>query len=126
MAKFKFRVPDAQFTVEDRLRFVCLLVSDYGLTITEAIAKAELTLAECIYCHDALLPKDKRLSIVENGNPAKYQKIIENSGKRYRYEGCGIFRRVDRLDRPCVDGKSTEIEGATRIGFKANPLYYVF
>jgi len=126
MFRYNWAIPNVEFTIQDRFNFlVVLLENDH--TITEAIAKAEMTLAECIYCHDKLLPDSRKLTIVgENGNAPEYQKIVENSGKRYRYEGNGIFRRVDKLNRPTVDGRSTEVDGATRIGFKANPLYYVF
>jgi len=125
MARFNFAIPNAEFTIQDRFNFlIVLLANDH--TITEAIAKAEMTLAECIYAHDKLLPDSRKLTIVgENGNAPEYQKIVESRGKPYRYEGNGIFRRVNKLGRPTVDGKSAEVDGATRIGFKANPLYYV-
>lgn len=126
MAKYNFAIPNAEFTIGDRFNFLVYLLSN-DHTITEAIAKAEMTLAECIYCHDVLLPDSRKLTILaENGSAPDYRRIVECGGKRYRYEGNGIFRRVDKLGRPTVDGKSREVDGATRIGFKANPLYYTF
>ena len=126
MGRYNWAIPNIEFTLQDRFNFLLVLLQ-HDHTITEAIGKAEMTLAECIYCHDNLLPDHRKLTVLaENGTATQYQKIVECDGKRYRYEGSGIFRRVDKLGRPTADGKSREVDGATRIGFKANPLYYTF
>jgi len=98
--------------IKDRLNFLLWLV-DNGDGVDKALLKSELTLGESVYAHDHLLTPQNRILTITN-----------ESGKQYRYEGKGLFYRIDSLGRRCIDGKSRYIDGAKRIGFRDNPLKY--
>jgi hypothetical protein len=98
--------------IKDRLNFLLWLV-EHGEEADKALLKSELTLGESVYAHDYLLTPQNRILTIRN-----------EEGKRYRYEGRGLFYRIDSLGRRCVDGKSRYIDGAKRIGFQGNPLKY--
>ena len=98
--------------IKDRFNFLCWLV-DSGENVNDALLKSELTLGESIIAHDHFLSPEKRILTIRKEN-----------GKRYRYEGKGLFYRIDSLGRRCIDGKSKYIDGAKAVGFRDNPLPY--
>jgi hypothetical protein len=98
--------------IKDRFNFLLWLV-DHGEEPDKALLKSELTLGESVYAHDNLLSPQKRILTIRKAN-----------GKRYRYEGRGLFYRIDSIGRRCIDGKSKYIDGAKAIGFIGNPLPY--
>ena len=98
--------------IKDRFHFLCWLM-DNGDPFDKALFKSELTLGESIFAHDYVLTPQNRI-----------QTIRKASGKQYRYEGKGHFRRIDSLGRKCIDGKSRMVDGAVRLGFVDNPLKY--
>ena len=98
--------------IRDRFNFLVWLV-EHGEDVNNALLKSELTLGESVYAHDNLLPQENRILTIRKEN-----------GKRYRYEGKGLFYRIDSLGRRCIDGKSKYIDGAKAVGFRDNPLPY--
>ncbi len=98
--------------IKDRFNFMVWLLES-GEEFDDALFKSELTLGESVYAHDHILTPQNRILI-----------HTEESGKRYKYEGKGLFYRIDSLGRRCIDGKSKYIDGAKKIGFVGNPLKY--
>ncbi len=102
--------------IKDRFGFMLWLM-DYGESFDNALFKSELTLGESIYAHDNILTAHKRILTITKGKSKR-------GNKQYRYEGKGNFRRINSLGHRCLDGKSTMVDGAVRLGFVANPLKY--
>ena len=102
--------------IKDRFGFLIWLM-EYGESFDNALFKSELTLGESIYAHDNLLTPQNRILTITKGKSKR-------GNKQYRYEGKGHFRRINSLGHKCLDGKSTTVDGAVRLGFVANPLKY--
>ena len=102
------------FSRKDKWRFIRVLVEKWNDTLEQAMDKANVSIKEAIEIHDNILPD-------------RYQvKEITIQNKKYRYVGNGHFRRIDKLGRFIIDGKSSQVNGAKRIGLYMNPLQFVF
>lgn len=104
----------AQFNTRDKFNFLIVLIEKYGHSFKDALNKTDLSLGEMIHCHDNYLPLQRQIDVLNRGN------------KKYKYMGSGHFRRINKNGNPCVDGKSKIVDGAKRIGFRDNPLKYVW
>ena len=102
--------------IKSRFYFLIWLM-EYGESFQSALVKSEMTLGECIYAHDVILSPQNRIQTITRGKSKR-------GNKQYRYKGKGQFRRIDRLGREIIDGRSKVVDGAVKLGFVDNPLRY--